>query len=68
MLDSPRVGSTAAEGVFVGIDWGNSHHQLCILDSEGQLVEQGRVTHDVAGISELQSRLRRRAPVAGRRD
>ena len=65
MLDSPRVGSTAAEGMFVGIDWGNSHHQLCILDSEGQLVEQGRVTHDVAGINELQSRLRQRAPVAG---
>jgi hypothetical protein len=49
----------------VGIDWGNSHHQLCVLDSAGQLVEQGSVTHDVAGISELQNRLRRRAPITG---
>ena len=47
------MGSPPAEGVFAGIDWGNSHHQLCILDSEGQLVEQGSVTHDVAGIREL---------------
>ena len=65
MLDSPRVGSAPAVGVFAGIDWGNSHHQLCILDSAGQLVEQGSVTHDVAGMTELLNRLRRRAPIVG---
>jgi transposase len=65
LLDSPRISSAAAEGVFAGIDWGNSHHQLCIVDGAGELVEQGSVTHDVAGINELQNRLRRRAPIAG---
>ena len=65
MLDSSEVSSTAVDGVFVGIDWGNSHHQLCILDSTGRVLEQGKVTHDVAGLRELQIRLDRRAPIVG---
>jgi len=26
VLDSSEVESTAANGVFIGLDWGNSHH------------------------------------------
>jgi pantothenate kinase type III len=51
--------------VFLGIDWGNSHHQVCVVDRAGQLVEQGKVAHDVAGVRDLQTRLARRDPVVG---
>ena len=29
----------AADPVFVGVDWGNSHHQLCIVDAAGGIVD-----------------------------
>ena len=38
---------------FAGIDWGRSHHQLCILDTTGKRQSQLRVTHDVAGLADL---------------
>jgi hypothetical protein len=63
--DPWAVGSTAADGVFVGIDWGNSHHQLCVLDSTGRLVEQSKFTHDVAELRELRTRLARCEPITG---
>ena len=49
LLDSSEVESTAADGVFIGLDWGNSHHQLCILDAAGRMVHQGKFAHDIAG-------------------
>ena len=51
--------------MFVGIDWGNSHHQLCVVDGAGQVVEQGKVAHDVAGVRDLQIRPARRSPIVG---
>lgn len=65
MLDSSVVESTAAAGVFIGVDWGNSHHQLCVLDPAGRVVHQGKFTHDAAGVRELNQRLRRHGPVTG---
>ena len=53
--------------VFVGIDWGGSHHQLCVVDNAGKRLTQLRVTHDVAGLAELEVELARhgqRLPVA----
>lgn len=64
MLDSSSIGSRTA-GVFVGIDWGNSHHQLCVVDADGGVVEQGKATHDVAGLGELIERLARHRSVVG---
>ena len=43
--------------VFAGIDWGGSHHQLCVLDNTGQRLTQLRVTHDVAGLACLDDAL-----------
>ena len=45
--------------VFAGIDWGGEHHQLCVIDQDGKKVLQLRVTHDVAGLGELDRQLRR---------
>jgi transposase len=52
--------------VFAGIDWGGSHHQLCILDTTGKKLTQLRVTHDVAGLTRLDTELARHdaVPVA----
>ena len=65
MLDSSGVASTAGEGVFIGLDWGNSQHQLCILDPAGRLVYQGRFAHDVAGLGDLDHLLHTHGRVAG---
>ena len=59
------VESAAASGVFIGVDWGNAHHQLCVLDATGGVLEQSKVAHNVAGLRELTGRLRRHGPVAG---
>jgi transposase len=53
------VSPAIVDGVFVGIDWGNDHHQLCVVDAAGAVVEQGKITHDVAGLHDLQRRLDR---------
>ena len=52
---------------FAGIDWGGQHHQLCIVDGSGQRVAQVRVSHDVAGLAELDRQMLKfagRFPVA----
>ena len=43
--------------LFAGVDWGGSFHQLCVLNASGALVMQQRITHDVAGLTFLASRL-----------
>jgi transposase len=65
LLDSSEVESAAADGVFIGLDWGNSHHQICILDAAGRMVYQSKFAHDVAGTGELTERLGRHGPVHG---
>jgi transposase len=65
MLDSSPVASNTATGLFAGVDWGNSHHQLCLLDAAGRVVEQGKFAHDVAGLQQLGERLDRHGPVIG---
>ncbi|AEA23393.1 transposase IS111A/IS1328/IS1533 [Pseudonocardia dioxanivorans CB1190] len=42
---------------FAGVDWGGSEHQLCVLDATGTRLTQQRVTHDVAGLTELDTAL-----------
>ncbi|MPY81362.1 MAG: transposase, partial [Actinophytocola sp.] len=65
VLDPSTVASIEADGVFVGIDWGNAHHQLCIIDSAGRLVEQAKLAHDAAGLRDLQARLARCGKIVG---
>jgi len=45
--------------VFAGIDWGGTHHQLCVVDAGGKRCSQLRVTHDVAGLEDLDTELAR---------
>jgi transposase len=52
---------------FAGIDWGEAHHQLCVVDGDGTRHSQLGVAHHVAGLADLDSELARfgpRLPVA----
>ncbi|MBA2312861.1 MAG: IS110 family transposase [Actinobacteria bacterium] len=39
--------------VFVGIDWAEKHHDVCIIDKEGTILAKGRVVDGVEGIARL---------------
>lgn len=39
--------------VFVGIDWAEKHHDVCIIDGEGKVLARGRVVDGVEGIANL---------------
>jgi transposase len=43
--------------VFVGIDWAQSSHVVCLVDAGGEVVERVTFSHDKAGISALVTRL-----------
>jgi transposase len=42
---------------FAGLDWASRTHAVCILDEHGSVSEQFEVTHDAAGLAQLQRRL-----------
>ena len=35
---------------YLGVDWATEQHQACILDSQGQLLEQRKIEHSGQGI------------------
>jgi Transposase len=39
--------------LFLGIDWGEHHHDLCLLDQDGMVLAVGRITDGLAGVGEL---------------
>jgi hypothetical protein len=39
--------------IFTGVDWAEAHHDVCVMGEDGQVLEQRRVSHSVAGIGEL---------------
>ena len=39
--------------IFAGVDWAEAHHDVCVMSEDGQVLEQRRVGHSVAGIGEL---------------
>lgn len=48
--------------VFCRDRLGGEHHQLCVVDSTGKKLTQLRVTHNVAGLADLDAELRRFGP------
>lgn len=40
-------------GIFVGIDWGCQHHQVCVVDGAGERRLELRVAHDRPGFEQL---------------
>ncbi len=39
--------------IFVGIDWSESHHDVCVMDVEGRVLARGRVPDGVDGVARL---------------
>jgi hypothetical protein len=39
--------------LFVGVDWAEEHHDVCVLDADGRVLAKGRVSDDLAGIAKL---------------
>lgn len=37
--------------LFVGIDWAEGHHDLCVMGAEGKVLVKGRVSDDLAGLA-----------------
>jgi len=37
--------------LFVGVDWAEDHHDLCVMDTAGKVRAKGRVTDDLAGVA-----------------
>jgi len=39
--------------IFVGIDWAEAHHDICVLDSEGELLTTRRIPEGLEGVARL---------------
>jgi transposase len=39
--------------IFVGIDWAEAHHDVCVLDHEGKVLAKARVADGVEGLGRL---------------
>ncbi len=42
---------------FAGLDWASKAHAVCIIDERGVVISRFDVTHDEAGLAQLQERL-----------
>jgi transposase len=38
---------------FLGVDWGEAHHDLCLLDQDGSVLAARRIADGLAGVGEL---------------
>ncbi|MET8121087.1 transposase [Micromonospora sp. NPDC005189] len=38
---------------YAGLDWGECHHDIAVIDEAGQLVSQLRLTDDANGLAQL---------------
>jgi Transposase/Transposase IS116/IS110/IS902 family len=39
--------------IFVGVDWAEAHHDVCVLDAEGAVLARKRIPDSLIGVSEL---------------
>lgn len=39
--------------LFVGIDWAEGHHDVCVMDPEGSVVAKGRVPDGIEGVRRI---------------
>lgn len=39
--------------IFVGIDWSERHHDVCVLDEDGAVLETVRVLEGIDGVARL---------------
>ena len=39
--------------LFVGVDWAEEHHDVCVMVADGRVRAKGRVSNDLAGIAKI---------------
>ncbi len=39
--------------IFVGIDWAEAHHDVCVVDTDGRVLSKARIAEGVAGVAAL---------------
>jgi hypothetical protein len=39
--------------IFVGVDWAEAHHDVCVMDEEGTVLARKRVADSLSGVREL---------------
>jgi transposase len=39
--------------IFVGVDWAEAHHDICVLDEEGHVLGKRRIADGMAGLADL---------------
>jgi transposase len=61
MVDEVRGGVV----IFVGDDWAEAHHDVCVLDEHGQRLAKRRVPEGLAGIGQLHALLAEHAVEPG---
>jgi transposase len=52
--------------LFLGVDWGERHHDLCLLDQDGAVLAARRVADGLAGVGELHGLVAAHAEDPGR--
>jgi transposase len=48
---------------YVGIDWADQKHDICVLAEDGRVLSEFTITHDWDGFEQLQSTLKALAPL-----
>ncbi len=43
--------------IFVGIDWAEAHHDVCVLDTEGEVLATRRIPEGLGGVARLHAML-----------
>jgi hypothetical protein len=43
--------------IYVGIDWAEAHHDVCVEDGEGQVLAKGRVPDGIEGVERIHEML-----------
>ena len=51
--------------IFVGIDWAETHHDVCVVDEQGQVLAATRVPDGAEGVGELHALIADHAPEPG---
>ena len=47
-LTDREVGAEEAAVLFLGVDWGEAHHDLCLLDQDGSVIAARRIADGLA--------------------
>jgi len=59
------MNTTTPAGSWVGIDWGDQTHAVCILAAEGEVIDSFTLEHSAEGLDGLTTRLLAHGPVLG---